>query len=135
MSAKPVPPVSALAEPYWQGAAGGELRVQHCAACDARFLYARALCPRCWTPDPEWVAVSGRGTIATMTVVHQAPYAAFADDVPFVIAVIRLEEGPQLMANILGADPATLSIGHPVTVTFEQRGELFLPQFRPAELD
>lgn len=130
MSDKPIPSISQVAGPYWEGAVLGELRVHHCSACDARFLYARSLCPRCWTPDPGWETVSGRGRVQSFTVVAQAPYAAFADDVPYVVAIVRLDEGPTMMANIVDCDPATVAIGLPVEVTFERRGDVSLPQFR-----
>ena len=132
MSAKPVPPIDPLAAPYWEGTAKGELRVQHCGACDARFLYAHALCPKCWTPDPAWDRVKGHGRIVAATIVHQAPYAAFAGDVPYAVLIVRLEEGPTLMANFVGDDPTAATIGRAVEVVFEQRGGVALPQFRLA---
>lgn len=127
MTDKPVPQVSALSAPYWEGAASGELRVQHCRGCDARFLYARAICPECWKTDLEWEASAGRGHILSITTVHQAPFEAFAPDAPYHLAIVRLEEGAQLMAQIVG--DADARIGDAVTVTFEQRGAVALPQF------
>jgi len=131
VSDKPVPTIGERALPYWEGTARGELRVQRCAACGERFLYAHALCPHCWTPDPGWETVSGRGRIQTMTIVHQAPYESFAGDVPYVVAIVRLDEGPQMMANIVDCDSMSVSIGQPVEVKFEMRGTVALPQFRP----
>lgn len=127
---KPQPVRSALNRPYWDGTASGVLRIQHCRACDARFLYARTLCPACWKSDLLWEAATGRGHILAITTVHQAPYAAFADDAPYRIAIIRLEEGAQLMANIIGAGAMDAVIGDPVEVTFEQRGDVVIPQFQ-----
>lgn len=133
MNDKPVPVVTDLSAPYWEGAAAGELRVQQCGHCKALFLYAKSLCPKCWTANPGWIRVSGRGHIKTMTIVSQAPYEAFASNVPYVIAIIRLEEGPQLMANIVDCELSSLSIGQSVSVTFEKRGSIAIPQFRPSK--
>lgn len=133
MSDKPVPTITDLSAPYWEGAAEGELRVQQCAHCKARFLYAKSLCPKCWTPDPHWIRVSGRGRIQTMTIVNQAPYDSFAADVPYVIAIVKLDEGPQLMANIVDFDASPITVGQSVSVTFEKRGAITLPQFRRTE--
>lgn len=130
MTAKPLPPVTALSAPYWRGTAAGELRVQHCRSCDHRFLYARALCPNCWRTDLEWEKASGRGAIMALTTVHQPPYAAFAEDVPYRIAIVRLEEGAQMMANIVGDRAPDAAIGDAVEVLFEQRGDIAVPQFR-----
>jgi uncharacterized protein len=65
----------------------------------------------------------------SFSVVHQAPSPAFA--VPYVLAVVRLEEGPQMMCNLLDIDPAQVRCDLPVEVVFEKRGDLALPQFRP----
>jgi hypothetical protein len=62
-------------------------------------------------------------------VVHQAPSPAF--DVPYVLAIVRLEEGPQLMCNLIDVEPAAVRCDLPVEVTFEKRGDFALPQFRP----
>jgi uncharacterized OB-fold protein len=60
------------------------------------------------------------------------PYEAFAGDVPYVIALVMLEEGVRMMANIIGIAPDEVTIDMPVEVFFEQRGDVALPQFRPA---
>jgi uncharacterized OB-fold protein len=72
--------------------------------------------------------------VVTYTVVHQPPSAAFASEVPYVLAVVRLAEGPQMMANILHADPARVRVDLPVRVVFEERaGGVRIPQFEPVE--
>lgn len=132
MSEKPVPTISDLAAPFWQGTAARELRVLRCRRCDHHFLYAHEWCPRCWAPEPQWAATAGLGTVVAATVVHQAPYAAFATDVPYVVAIVRLDEGPRMMANIVTRAPERVHIGLRVEVDFEMRGEIALAQFRPA---
>jgi hypothetical protein len=133
MMRKPVPAVTALTCRYWEAASRGELVVQRCWRCDERFLYPRSWCPACWAADPEWAPVSGRGTVIACTTVHQAPYPAYEPEVPYVLAVVRLAEGPQLMANVIDCDPASVEVGTPVEVTFEARDGMAVPQFRPAE--
>ncbi len=66
----------------------------------------------------------------THSTVHQAPSEGFA--VPYVLAVVELEEGPRMMTNIVGIDPDDVVCGLEVRVTFEQRGDMALPQFGPA---
>jgi uncharacterized OB-fold protein len=131
MSAKPKPDIHALNAPFWEGTAKGELRIRHCASCGARFRFTHAWCPSCWSSVIGWEVASGRGTVATYSVVHLAPYAAFADIAPYVLALVDLEEGVRMMCNIVDCDPREVRIGMPVSVQFEDRGGTALPQFRP----
>jgi hypothetical protein len=133
MIPKPVPTLTGLTRPYWEGASRGELMVQRCRCCDERFLYPRHWCPACWAPGPEWEPACGRGTVIACTTVHQAPYPAYEPEVPYVLAIVRLAEGAQLMANIIDCDPASVEVGTAVEVTFEARQGMHVPQFRPAE--
>jgi uncharacterized OB-fold protein len=81
----------------------------------------------------EWREASGRGTVHTFSVVHAAPAVGFEGQVPYVIAVIDLAEGPRMMANLVNCAPEAARVGLPVRVVFEQRGEMRVPQFTPAD--
>ena len=132
--AKPLPRVSAFTRPYWEAARGGRFVLPRCRRCGEHVYYPRPWCPRCWSTALDWVETSGRGRIITYTVVHQAPSQAFADEVPYVLAVARLTEGPQMMANVIRIDPARVRIDMPVRVVFEERQDGFhIPQFAPGE--
>jgi uncharacterized OB-fold protein len=133
MTPKPVPVVTELTRRYWEASSRGELVVQHCGECGEWFLYPRHWCPSCWAPEPPWETASGRGTVIACTTVHQAPYPAYEPDVPYVLAIVRLAEGAQLMANVVGCDPARVEVGTAVEVTFEDRQGIGVPQFRPVE--
>jgi uncharacterized OB-fold protein len=130
MTTKPIPSITPLTEPYWDGCAHEELRIQRCGSCGAAVFFPRQWCPACWTTDLNWERASGRGSIVACSVVSQAPYASYAGD-PYVVAIVRLEEGPHLMCNIVGCPPGTVMVGDPVQVTFEGRGDVTVPQFRP----
>lgn len=132
MTGGPIPEVTPANRPFWDGTAIGELRIRVCKACGARFRFVSEWCPACWSTDLAWQAASGRGRVTAMTVVQMAPYESVAARVPYVLALIELPEGPTMMSNVVDCDPARVTIGMPVQVTFEQRGELRLPQFRPA---
>ena len=131
MNAKPLPDVTDLNQIYWEGTKKGELRIRECNVCKARFRFAHAWCPNCGDVDPGWTRASGKATVTHFSVVHRAPYAAFEDVVPYVLALVELEEGVRMMCNIIDCDPKTVRVGLPVTVTFEPRGDIALPQFRP----
>jgi uncharacterized OB-fold protein len=119
--------------PYWEGLAQGELRIQRCNACSKAVFYPRLICPHCHADQLSWIAASGKGTIYSYTVVHQG-FGPFAADVPFVIAIVELEEGARMMSRIVDAPRERVAVGAAVRVTFESVGEdLTLPYFRLVE--
>ena len=130
---KPVPVVNTWARPFWDAARDERLIIQKCDDCDKHIFYPRIACPHCFSENVGWIDASGKGTIYSFTVVESNAPSAFAGDLPFVIAVIRLEEGVQMLSNIVGCDPYTLSCDAPVEVVFEPLNDEFtLPKFRPA---
>src|SRR5437763_15163606 len=78
---------------YWEAARGGRLLIKECRACGESFFYPRTYCPRCWSSDTEWKESTGRGRVYTFTVVHQNDLPPFNDRVPYVVAIVELEEG------------------------------------------
>ena len=136
MTGKPRPDVGdAAAAPYWEAAARHELALPRCDLCGLVFFPPRPFCPGCWSDELSWQQVRGRGTVWTFTEVHVPFYDdTWSDDVPYVVAVIELDEGPRLLANIVESDTQTLTIGDRVEVVFEDRTEgVTLPMFRTVE--
>ncbi len=117
--------------PFWTSGADGVLRIARCEACDRWVHPAGEACGTCGG-TLTWAAVSGRGTVFTFTVNHQP----FVPDlpVPYVVALVVLDEQDdvRLPTNIVDCDPSDVTIGMPVTVRFEQQGEVFFPLFAPA---
>ena len=136
MSARLIPPSSELTQPYWDAARRGELLVQQCGECDQRPFPPRAHCPDCGSVDLQWRPVSGRGTVYTFTIARRPPHPVFADHCPMAIAVVELEEGPRMISNILGCDPAAVEIGMAVEVSFEELddSDVALPVFVPVTI-
>ncbi|HEV7801491.1 MAG TPA: OB-fold domain-containing protein, partial [Burkholderiales bacterium] len=94
---RPIPVPDAATAPYWSAANEGRLVLPRCTACSRWHFYPRALCPYCSSDKLEWQSASGRGEVYSYTVVHRAPSPAFAAEVPYVVAIVELEEGPHLM--------------------------------------
>jgi uncharacterized OB-fold protein len=116
--------------PYWEGLARGELRIQRCDACSRYVFYPRAICPYCSSGQLSWVTSTGKGTIYSYTVAHQA-FGPFADEVPFVVAIVELEEGVRMMTRIVDAPHEQVRIGAAVHVTFATISEeMTLPYFQ-----
>lgn len=128
----PPPRVTPENEHYWTGGARGELVLLHCAACEFYVHPPSPRCPLCLERGVAPRAVSGRGTVHSYTVNHQAWFPDLP--VPYVIAEVELEEQPsvRLTTNVVGCPPAAVAIGMPVRVTFERRGAAWLPMFEPA---
>jgi uncharacterized OB-fold protein len=131
-SAKPVPQPTPESQPFWDGCRRGELLYQRCPSCGRAQFYPRPACAGCGGETLEWRRSDGRGTVHAVTVVYRPPTAAFKLDVPYAVALVDLDEGFRMMANIIGADPEAIAIGDRVSVTFERRGDLALPQFSRA---
>lgn len=125
--------------PFWEGTLAEELRVQVCGACGSRQLPGGPCCSTCLSQELSWERASGRGTVFSFTVVRHAFHPSFADKVPYVLADVRLDEGPILTSNVTDIDVEQIHIGLPVTVWFDEEVEdafhtkLRLPKFRPAE--
>ncbi|HXG42285.1 MAG TPA: Zn-ribbon domain-containing OB-fold protein [Dehalococcoidia bacterium] len=131
---KPLPQPTDTTRPFWQGARQGELRLQRCRSCHQYVYYPRSLCPHCLSTDLDWVPASGRGHVYTYTVIRRAAHPAFREDVPYVLAVVELEEGPRLTTNMVGVEPEQVHIGMPVEAVFEPVSEdIALVKFRPRQ--
>ena len=129
--AKITPTPTALAEAYWEGCRQGELRLQQCDSCERYQFYPRVLCTHCGGDVLSWRAVSGRGLVASFTVVRRGISKAYP--APYVVALIDLEEGPRMMSNIIVDDPQQVAVGSAVSVTFQPwGGDHVLPVFELA---
>jgi uncharacterized protein len=129
----PSPVANADSLPYWTAARERRLVIRKCKACGELHFMPRHLCPTCWSDQLEWVQAKGTGSVHSFTVVRRASDPAFVSRVPYVVALVELDEGPRMMANILGSDALEVKIGDRVQVTFEDRGEgALLPQFTRA---
>lgn len=125
---KPFPVPDAETAPFWDAVTAGRLDVQRCQSCGRHVFYPRSLCPHCGGVDLEWVTVSGRGTVYSLTVVHRAP-AEFQAEAPYVVALVELEEGVRMLTRLIDVEPAAVRVAMPVEVALS--GEPRLPYFRP----
>jgi len=123
---RPTPETAA----YWEGCRQGKLMIQRCGSCGHYQFYPRLVCTSCMSTPVEWAQASGRGKVVSFTIVRQAISQAYAAEVPYVIALIQLDEGPTMMSNVIDCDPEQVKIGMPVEVTFETWSEdLTVPKF------
>ena len=116
----PLPDVEdPLTAEFFAGAARGELTIPRCATCERWVWYPEPACPTCGG-EPAWQRTSGRGRLFSWAVVQRLFLPAFADLVPFVTALVALEEDPavRIVTYVVDADPATLVADLPLQVSF-----------------
>ena len=129
---KPLPAVSNLNRPYWEGLVENELPLQRCDACERAWYPPGPWCPVCWSKDFTWRALSGRGQVSSWVVFHQAYFPSFADEVPYNVAEVELDEGPRLLTNLIDVEADQIRIGLPVEVVYDPVAEgVTLARFRP----
>ena len=130
---RPVAPVANFeTQEFWDGCARGQLLLQKCGGCGAYRHPPAPICPECLSPQYEWVEASGRATVYTFIVVRETRARGWEQLVPYVTAVVTLDEGPRMLTNIVDIAPEDVKIDMPVEVIFaEAEGETKLPLFRP----
>jgi uncharacterized OB-fold protein len=126
---------SALTAPYWEAAARHQLMIQRCRECRSWQHPPRPVCLSCASTALDFEPVSGRATVYTFTVVERALVRALRDQIPYVLAVVSLVEGPRLMTLIRGCPAPDCRVGMDVVVEFEEVGAVTLPVFRPTPGD
>jgi uncharacterized OB-fold protein len=133
--ARPLRPRPAITQDnafFFEGAKQHKLLIQKCSACGTLRHPPRPSCAVCRSFDWEPLEASGKGTIYSFVVNHYPQVPAF--DYPLVVALVELEEGTRLIANVSGITPETAAIGTAVEVGFEDFDEdLSLPVFHPAD--
>jgi uncharacterized OB-fold protein len=132
---RPLPEVTDQNRPFWESARAGRLTLQRCKNCGQwRYPPARH-CYRCLSDEAEWAPVSGRGTVYSFVVFHQAFHPAFKEQVPYNVAVVELVEGPRLVSNIVDCRNEEIYVGMPVEAVYEPvTDEVTLVKFRPVEV-
>lgn len=127
---KPLPSPDRISAEYWRAAADGRLLIQECPECGHRQWYPRALCTNC-AAAPHWRECAGTGTVHTFTIIRQYGMTPFKEELPYIVAMIELTEGPLIMGNITDGDVEALRIGDPVSVWFiRAEEEIGIPYWR-----
>jgi uncharacterized protein len=127
-----IPVANPDTQPFWDGCARDELLLQRCSACGAFRHPPSPICPQCLSDRHDWIRSTGRATVYTFVVVRQALARGWEALVPYVVAVVELEEGPRFLTDLVNVAPEAVTIGMPVEVTFaELDGTTKLPLFQP----
>ena len=128
-----LPTIDLETQPFWDGLKEGKFLLRHCNACGTDHYYPRPFCPSCWSDDVSWKEASGRGKVYTYSVVHVNDLPPFNERVPYVAAIVELDEGPRLMTNIEGVPFDELRADMAVVVEYKPiSDDVTIPVFRPA---
>lgn len=131
---RPLPIESGETKPFWDACRKGKFLIQRCRSCGKYQYHYRGFCSHCWTGQIEDVAASGRGTVWSHTVIYRNRTPGFAEEVPYVVVLVELEEGVKVISNVVNCDPESVRIGMPVKLTFVTATEEWrIPMFEPAE--
>ena len=129
----PKPHADQINEPYLEAWAEGRLRLQACNGCGALIFYPRPLCPHCWSSDLDWIEHSGRSNVVSFSLVERPNHAAFFGETPIILAEVKLQDGPSMLARIICGDPAAVRTGLTLELLPAEEGKRYpLPTFRPA---
>ena len=129
---RPAPIAYGASVPFWEAAAEGRFTLQRCSGGHLQF-YPRSHCHTCGSTVLDWVDATGSGVLHTFSIVHRAGHDGFAGRVPYVFAIVELDEGQRVTANIVNTDVEAVHIGMAVRAVFsDQVGKYTLPQFEPA---
>lgn len=130
--AKPLPRGDAYHSEFYDYCKRHELRFQRCANCHRWRHMPRECCPECGSFDWTWERSSGKGTLFTWTVVHRASHPGFADEVPYAVVIVELEEGVRLVSRVTGLPIDDLQIGMALEVGFDDvTADTTLHRFQP----
>jgi uncharacterized protein len=131
------PEMTPLTREYWDGLREGRLMLQRCAVCRGVWHPPEPVCPWCQSSAVEWFPASGRGHLYSYTWVHHATHEVFRDDLPYLVVLVDLEEGPRLVSTIQGQGVGPLLIGAELRATFPGSGDpddgLVMFEFADAE--
>jgi len=132
---KPIPKATPETQEFWEGLRRRELRIQYCNECLRYYFYPRPFCPfrGCRSQNVTWETVSGFAKLYSYVISHRG-FGGFEDDIPYVIAVVELNEGPRMMTNIINVDPEPKNLipDMPLEIVFDEiTEEVTLPKFQP----
>lgn len=132
----PLPGVSSLNRPYWEGLTNHQLKLPRCHGCETVWYPPTPWCPVCHARDFDWQLLSGKGTVNSIAEIHISGLPGYRENVPYNVVEVTLDEGPRILSNLIDIDTQDIQIGMAVEVVFDDVEEdLTLARFRPVDED
>ena len=122
------------ASPFWRSVDRRAMELPWCGACGRFHFYPRPVCPACWSADLDWRPVGGKGTVWSYTVVRFAhgAHEGWKTRVPYVVALVDLEEGVRMMGNVVDCPVGSVRSGMAVELDYREYEDGLIPVFVPA---
>lgn len=131
---KTIPVMQPWTKEFWQATKQGKLLVQHCNDCNSNIFFPKKICPECWSDNLSWIESSGKASVHTYTVMLDMVEPKFMPDLPYVVAMVDLDEGIRMTTRIVNCRPEDVAIGMNVEVCFQDVSpDCALPLFQPAD--
>jgi uncharacterized protein len=132
MSGTVLPQLDELNRPFWNACRDGALVLQRCVCGHLRYPIA-PFCSSCLSGEYAWEAMTGRGEIYSFTVFRHVYSEAWRDRIPYVVALVKLDEGPTMISNIVEARAEEVHVGLSVRVVFDRlTDQITVPRFAKA---
>jgi uncharacterized OB-fold protein len=129
---KPLPRPSAESKPYWDAAREHRLVVQKCNACGEFWFPPSQRCAHCLSDHHAWTEVKGTGKVFSFVTYQRLYHKGWDGEVPYVVAVIELDEGPRMLSTVVGVAPEKVACDMAVKVVFDDvTADATLPKFTP----
>jgi uncharacterized OB-fold protein len=122
---KPLPSVLPIERPYWDHARSHRLALQRCSDCGVFRFPASPVCADCDSDRFAWTQTTGRGALLSWVVFHKSYFTSFNDDIPYNVALVQLDDGPVICANIVGTDNDRLVKGMRLKALFDDVNDEF----------
>ncbi len=130
-SGRPTPVPDEASQPFFDAAKQGKFLLKYCPLCKRHLAPAAEVCDSCFSNELEWAEASGRGTVYSFVLNHQAVHPGFKDLVPYSVIVVELAEGPRVTSTFDGPNDEIV-VDMAVEVSFEDLGEVTVPKFKKA---
>jgi uncharacterized OB-fold protein len=129
---KPLPQINPDNKDFWEGCRSHLLQIQKCSECEKPRWPSSFMCPYCLSTNTQLFNSSGRGKVYSFVVYHVAYHPSFKDDLPYVVALVDMEEGFRLLTNIIGCAPEEVHCDMEVEISWDDvTKDVSLPKFRP----
>jgi uncharacterized protein len=130
---KPLPRPSVESQPFWDAARAHRLMLQKCRSCGKFWFPPSQRCMHCLSGEHDWTEVKGTGRVFSFVTYHRLYHKGWKTDLPYVVAVIELDEGPRLLSTITGCPVDKVACDMRVKVVFDDvTTDATLPKFAPA---
>lgn len=126
------PEITPESKPYWDSVAAHAMKLQRCTRCETFRFYPTPVCPHCFFTDFTWEPVSGEATLYSYSVVHKPVTEDFEAEIPYVVALVTLAEGPTLMTNLIEVPEDEIEIGMALRIDYRNYDGFSLPFALPA---